>query len=162
MLVDGAGNVIAGHGRLEAAKFIGLAEKTGWDDALLSLELQFLVDSDLDFVLQLTGFEMGGIDVLLPADKPDKNEVVEAVDPAVPVVSRKGDLWLIGHHRIFCGNSLIAADWKALMKKERAQMVFKDPSYERKLSDENAEIADWLEKLTDSRRRWRSARGRLC
>ena len=155
LLVDGAGNVIAGHGRLEAAKLLGLsevpsiridtmseaekrayiiadnrlAEKAGWDDALLSLELQFLVDSDLDFDLELTGFETGEIDVLLSADKPDENEVAETVDPAVPVVSRKGDLWLIGRHRILCGNSLVAADWKALMGKEKAQMVFTDPPY---------------------------------
>lgn len=155
VLIDAENMILAGHGRVEAAKLLGmshipsiridtmseaekrayiiadnrLAEKADWDDELLSIELQFLVDSDLDFDLALTGFEMGEIDVLLSADKPQEEEVVETVDPAVPVVSRKGDLWLIGSHRIFCGNSLEAADWKALMGRDKAQMVFTDPPY---------------------------------
>ncbi len=155
VLIDGEGMILAGHGRVEAAKLLGLtkvpvicidimseaekrayiiadnrlAEKAGWDEELLSIELQFLVDSDLSFDLELTGFDMGEIDVLLTPVASAEEESVELPDADVPVVSRSGDLWLIGRHRILCGNALEAGDWRALMGGEKAQLVFTDPPY---------------------------------
>jgi DNA modification methylase len=160
VLTDAAGNVLAGHGRIEAAKFLGeteipvlrlehmneaqkraiiiadnkLAENAGWNDDLLATELQFLTDIELDFDVELTGFDMGEIDVLLSPATAAEAEPVELPDPDAAVVSRTGDLWLIGPHRILCGNSLEQPDWQALMGSNMAQMVFTDPPYNVKIS----------------------------
>jgi DNA modification methylase len=155
VLTDGEGMILAGHGRVAAAKLLGLtkvpvicidrmsesekrayiiadnklAENAGWDPELLAIELQFLVDSDLSFDVELTGFDMGEIDVLLAPDVSAEEELVEQPDADAPVVSRPGDLWLIGAHRILCGNALEGDDWKALMGGMKAQLVFTDPPY---------------------------------
>ncbi len=155
LLIDADGGVIAGHGRLEAARLLGLtevpvlrldhmsvaekrayviadnklAENAGWDDELLAIELQGLLDLDLDFNIELTGFEMGEIDVLLADDKPATPETVPRPDTDKPAVNRNGDLWLIGPHRLLCGDALDPASWAALMGKDKAQMIFTDPPY---------------------------------
>jgi DNA modification methylase len=160
VLIDGDGNVIAGHGRIEAAKLLGetdvpvlllehlsdaqkrayiiadnkLAENAGWDDALLAIELQGLLDLKIDFDVELTGFDTGEIDVLFASAATPEPEDVELPDPEVPAVSQAGDLWLIGRHRILCGNALEAEDWKTLMGGEKAQMMFTDPPYNVKIA----------------------------
>jgi len=160
VLIDGDDNVIAGHGRIEAAKLLGetqipvlllehlneaqkrayiiadnkLAENAGWDEALLAIELQGLLDLEIDFDIELTGFETGEIDVLIGSAATSEPEEVELPDPDAPVVSRQGDLWLIGPHRILCGNTLEANDWKILMGGDKAQMVFTDPPYNVKIA----------------------------
>jgi len=156
ILVDDDDIVIAGHGRLLAAEYLGmskvpviqlsgmteaqkrayviadnrLAEKAGWDEELLAAEFQFLADIRLDYDIELTGFETGEIDVLLGAgtDQPEE-EPVELPNPDQPPVSRRGDLWQIGPHRILCGNALDETDWKKLLGDTKAQMVFTDPPY---------------------------------
>lgn len=155
ILIDADGGVIAGHGRLAAAKLLGLpevpvlhldhmseaekrayiiadnklAENAGWDNDLLAIELQGLLDLDIAFDIELTGFAMGEIDVLLADDKPVAPDVVPPPDRDIPAVSRAGDLWLIGSHRLYCGDALDPASWAVLMGNDKAQMVFTDPPY---------------------------------
>ena len=157
ILIDGAGGIIAGHGRAEAAKLLGmsdvptvrvdhltpaqirayviadnrLAENAGWDRALLGLELQEL-SVHLDFDVTITGFETAEIDLLirdLNGDSPDEADEVPAIDRSTPAVSRPGDLWHIGDHRLLCGDSLEPDSYVTLLGDQRAQMVFTDPPY---------------------------------
>ncbi|MEL6243833.1 MAG: DNA methyltransferase [Pseudomonadota bacterium] len=153
LLIDAGGNVIAGHGRLAAAKSLGLrevpvlrldhmkeaekrayiiadnklAENAGWDEALLKIELQGL--EEIGFDLELTGFDTGEIDILLGDGPYEETETAPEPDHDRPAVSRPGDLWLIGPHRVYCGDALDPASWEVLMGRDRAQMVFTDPPY---------------------------------
>ena len=158
ILVDGDGMVIAGHGRLAAAKRLGrdvvptlrldhlseaekrayviadnrLAELAGWDKKLLAVEFAELQILDLD--LSITGFDLGEIDLIIDAaDGPAPEDVVPSID-AGSSVSRLGDLWVLGEHRLFCGSALEAASYAALMAGERAAMVFTDPPFNVKIS----------------------------
>jgi DNA methylase/ParB-like nuclease domain len=158
VLIDDAGEIIAGHGRVQAAKLLGLsevptirlshlsdaekrayiladnrlAEKAGWDREILAIELQGLID--LEFDAELTGFEMGEIDIILG----DADEVHgdaagpedEVPDPLPgPTVSKAGDLWVLGKHRIACGDALEDAAYELLLAGEEAEFVFSDPPY---------------------------------
>ena len=160
VLVDGADGIIAGHGRVLAARQLGiemvpvirledlseaqirayviadnrLAENAGWDRELLALELQGLLELDLDFEVTITGFEAGEIDVLIG----ELAEVEVAADEvpevaAGPVVSRLGDLWQLGRHRLLCGDATDAAAYARLLDGQAAQMVFIDPPYNVKI-----------------------------
>ncbi len=166
VLIDADNGVIAGHGRIAAAKLLGmldvpvmridhltdaqkrayiiadnkLAENAGWDDQLLSIELQALSDLEINFDIELTGFEMGEIDVLLGADAPAEPEPVPKPDTDTPPVSRSGDLWHIGPHRLYCGDALDPLSWQALLQGVldvyRAKLKFPDLSRSlAKLSD---------------------------
>lgn len=163
VLIDEANVIMAGHGRVEAARKLGLetvpcvriehltdaqkrayiladnklALNAGWDPEILSIELQHLTAIDLDFDVTITGFEMPEIDVLLggagkvqgtadPAD--DVTEVASG-----PAVTRPGDVWLIGRHRLMCGDARDPAAFARLLAGERAQMVFTDPPYNVKI-----------------------------
>jgi hypothetical protein len=100
-----------------------LTENAAWDDRLLAEQLRELSDLDLDFTLETTGFEMGEIDLLIeglspaPASKEDPADLVPHAQPGVQV-TKSGDLWLLGKHRVYCGNSLkdpcTRPSWKAL------------------------------------------------
>jgi DNA modification methylase len=158
VLIDNHGQIIAGHGRVEAAKLLGmhsvptlrlshlsaadkrayiiadnrLAEKAGWDRELLAIELQALID--LDFDVGLTGFEMGEIDILLNDADEAKRETAgpeDKVSDPLPdnVVSKPGDLWLIGNHRLLCGDARISAAYQQLLDGEKAELVITDPPY---------------------------------
>jgi DNA modification methylase len=107
-----------------------LAENASWDNDLLAIELQFLIDTDLEFDVTVTGFEMGEIDILLDADNDDGAvpETIPAPDPGPPV-SRPGDLWLLGEHRLYCGDALEAAPYEAVLAGVKADLVFTDPPY---------------------------------
>ncbi|MEA2876748.1 MAG: hypothetical protein QOF14_1944 [Hyphomicrobiales bacterium] len=159
VLVDDANGIVAGHGRIEAARTIGLAEvptvrlsdlseaeirayviadnklaeNAGWDRNLLGLELQYLTDLEIDFDVTVTGFELPDIDLLIGELSPAANENDPAdaiVEPASgPAVSRLGDIWNIGRHRLVCADSTKAESYQALLGSERAQMVFSDPPY---------------------------------
>ena len=158
VLVDKDEAIIAGHGRVAAAKSLGLetvpvirlehmseaekrayiladnklAEKAGWDAEILAIELQNLFDLDLDFDLTITGFEMPEIDVLISGldSKPAKPDPADAVpDVAGAAVTRLGDIWQIGPHRLICGDALRHETYTRLMDGARAQMVFTDPPY---------------------------------
>jgi DNA modification methylase len=157
ILVDETDTVVAGHGRLEAAKVLKVshlptiridhltpaqkkayaiadnrtAELAGWDESLLASELQQLSTMALDFELTDTGFEVGEIDLLLQGLEENEAGEDEAIpeDCGGPPVSRPGDLWLVGQHRIYCGNALETESYAALMDGQEADMVFADPPY---------------------------------
>jgi ParB-like chromosome segregation protein Spo0J len=134
VLVDTDNRLIAGHGRVEAAKQLGLervptvclagmteaqirayviadnrlAENAGWDAELLAIELQYLSDLDLDFEVTVTGFSMPEIDVLIGGldAKPQQPDPADAVpEVAGPAVTKLGDIWQIGPHRLICGDA---------------------------------------------------------
>jgi DNA modification methylase len=160
VLVDAALNVIAGHGRLLAARELGitevptlcldhltpaqarafmiadnrLTEIATWDDRLLAEQLRDLSLLGLDFSLEVTGFEIGEIDLRIAsldemlAHDDDPADVLPEPSTAPPV-SKIGDLWLLGRHRVLCGNALDPETFTALMGTERAAMVFTDPPY---------------------------------
>ena len=156
ILVDAALKVIAGHGRLLASKQLGrrevptislehlsdaqarafmiadnrLTEIASWDDRLLGEQLRELAALNLEFSLEVTGFDMGEIDLLIegasasPQPDPDDTPV-----PIGPAVTRPGDTWLLGPHRIHCGSALDEAAYRVLMQEDRAAVVFTDPPY---------------------------------
>lgn len=160
VLVDNQGRIVAGHGRVEAARRLGLvdvpviqlshlsenelrayaladnklAENAGWDPEILKIELEELQALDLGFDLEITGFSTTEIDLaidLRPADA--KLDDTPSLDRrATPGVER-GDLWLLGDHRLLCGDSRDPANFALLMGDERARMVFSDPPYNVKI-----------------------------
>ena len=155
VLVGGDNIIIAGHGRVMAAKKLGLqtvptikldhltenqrralviadnkiAENAGWDEELLRLELQNLADEDFD--LDLLGFDDVELDDLLASLDDDEAAALDENIPEVQEnpVSRTGDIWIMGEHRLLCGDSTSEADMKKLMAGELADMVFTDPPY---------------------------------
>ena len=155
VLVGGDNIIIAGHGRVMAAKKLGLqtvptikldhltenqrralviadnkiAENAGWDEELLRLELQNL--ADVDFDLDLLGFDDVELDDLLASLDDDEAAALDENIPEVQEnpVSRTGDIWIMGEHRLLCGDSTSEADMKKLMGGELADMVFTDPPY---------------------------------
>jgi DNA modification methylase len=161
VLVDAELKVIAGHGRLLACGELGitevptlrldhltpaqarafmiadnrLTEIASWDDQLLAEQLKDLSLLGLDFSIEVTGFEMGEIDLRIAAleDMPEQadDDPADAVPelPMRPPLSKIGDVWLLGRHRVLCGNALDAAAFAALMGEERAATVFTDPPY---------------------------------
>lgn len=158
VLVDDCNGIIAGHGRVEAAKLVGLqevptvrlsamseaairayviadnklAENAGWDRNLLGLELQYLSELDLDFDVTLTGFELPEIDLLIGELTPaNNNDSADAVIPVAPgaAITRAGDVWKIGGHRLICGDSTKRETYQHLLGDARAQLVFTDPPY---------------------------------
>lgn len=162
ILVDGQKVIIAGHGRFEAAKALGLktvpvvvaehlsdaevralriadnklAELSDWNEAALQIEfadlMELSLDSDLDFGLDITGFETPEIDIIIGGSADTANEPVETVeapDSSKPAVTQPGDLWILGDHRILCGNSLEKASYARVLQGQTARMVFTDPPY---------------------------------
>jgi len=160
ILIDRDGNVIAGHGRLLAGRELAmtevptlcldhltpaqarvfmiadnrLTEIATWDDRLLAQQLKDLSLIGLDFSLELTGFELGEIDLRIASleDGPDRaDDPADAVPnvPARPAVSKIGDIWLLERHRLSCGSALDAAAFAALMGEYRAAIIFIDPPY---------------------------------
>jgi DNA modification methylase len=157
-LVDDNDVIIAGHGRVAAAKRLDLetvpilrlshlsaaekrayvladnklAEQAGWDREILAIELQALVD--LDFEVELTGFQMGEIDIILDESQEANSESPgreDECDEPVPgrTVSKLGDLWVLGKHRLLCGNALDPAAYDILLEGKKAEFVFADPPY---------------------------------
>lgn len=161
VLVDDRNTIIAGHGRLEAARLLNLtevpvvrlshltpeqirayaiadnrlAELAGWDKELLSLELGELMEMELSFDIELTGFEMGEIDLLLGTDVPT-GQPPEPPLPDTPAkpVTRPGDIWVLGEHRLICGDALDPATYDRLMAGWKADLVICDPPYNVRIS----------------------------
>lgn len=103
-----------------------LAELGEWDEDLLKGELEFLFEQDYD--LDVTGFDLGKLDLgIIPTEEPEPP--VELPNPDAKAVSRPGDLWRIGPHRLYCGNSREVASYESLLGDERATMIFSDPPY---------------------------------
>ncbi len=158
IIIDETGMIVAGEARYLAAKHLRLeyvpvieacfvteadrrafaladnkiAEYSGWDATLLLEELNFLFDSHYD--LDITGFSVADLDFTIgEPERPLEAEQVELPDPQAKAVSQLGDLWFIGPHRLFCGNSLEAASYDALLGADRAHMVFADAPYNVKI-----------------------------
>ena len=160
ILIDRQSKVIAGHGRLLACRELDitevptlcldhltpaqarafmiadnkLVENADWDDQLLAQQLKDLSLIGLDFSLELTGFEMGEIDLRIQSleEVSDRlNDPADAVPEVMagPAVSKIGDLWRLGRHCLLCGSTLDTAAFTALMADERASVVFTDPPY---------------------------------
>ncbi|MFV8548025.1 ParB N-terminal domain-containing protein, partial [Ralstonia pseudosolanacearum] len=177
VLVDGENGVIAGHGRLAAARQLGMDEvpvielahlsptqkraliladnrialDAGWDEELLALEFAELADAGYD--LALTGFNDAEIDALLADElgeaeddgasdpEPDEADDVPAAS-AVPV-SRPGDVWLLGEHRLICGDATDSAVIAALMAGQQAALCFTSPPYANQRNYTTGGIANW-------------------
>jgi DNA modification methylase len=111
-----------------------LTENATWDDRLLDQQFEDLSEVELDFSLEATGFEMGEIDVMIENLAPAA-EGKQDPDDAVPErvagiqLSRAGDLWQLGRHKVYCGNSLNESTYAALMCGAKAALVFTDPPY---------------------------------
>lgn len=162
VLVSDDGEIIAGHGRVEAARLLGwktvptlalshlseaerrayvladnkLALNAGWDREILAIELQALVE--LDFDVELTGFSLAEIDLVIEEAAAADPGGVDAAEDAVTfatgrAVSRMGDLWQLGRHRLLCGDARSSVDFEALMGSESADLVFTDPPYNVKI-----------------------------
>jgi DNA modification methylase len=158
VLIDGENAILAGHGRVDAAKLAGLdkvpcirldhlspsqkrayaladnkiALNATWDEQLLAEELKSLSEIDISFDLDITGFSVAEFDSLiedLTAEEPnDPNDDRLAPNDLDPRC-RPGDLWRLGPHRLLCGNALDSAAIAVLMANEEARMVFTDPPY---------------------------------
>ena len=155
-LAGSDGVIVAGHGRLAAAQKLGLdavpvvvldhltptqrralviadnriAENAGWDEELLRVELEGLQDEGFD--LDLTGFDADALAELIAGDEPDNEGQTD--EDAVPEVgetpvSRPGDVWQLGPHRLLCGDATVAESYEALLDGEAVDMVFTDPPY---------------------------------
>jgi DNA modification methylase len=110
-----------------------LTEISTWDDQLLAEQLKELSFLDLDFELDAIGFDMGEIDFRIESLDGEEKEEVDPADtlpkPEKIAVSTLGDLWLLDHHRVLCGNSLEPETYARLMGTELATVVFEDPPY---------------------------------
>jgi hypothetical protein len=111
-----------------------LTENSAWDDRLLAQQLKELAELDLDFSIEATGFELGEIDLRiegLAAASADSEDAADAVPltQCGPSVSRLGDIWRLGNHRVICGSALEATTYTQLMLGKKAAMVFTDPPY---------------------------------
>ena len=110
-----------------------LTEIATWDDRLLAEQLKDLSLLGLDFSLEVTGFDMAEIDLRIQSfEEPPEGEDPADGLPGVaagPPVSKLGDFWRLGHHRLLCGSALDTTAFAALMGEERASVVFTDPPY---------------------------------
>ena len=157
VIVDSSNKILCGHGRVEAAKSLGLeqipviqldhlteararafaiadnrlTENAAWNEQLLGEIFSELSVLDLDFSLEDTGFSMGEIDLRIEGlNAPDKANPADTLpDPLPRVVSQAGDLWLLGKHRMLCGSALEAGSFGMLMQGKKADLIFTDPPY---------------------------------
>jgi ParB-like nuclease domain len=158
ILVTDDFEVVAGHGRLKAEKSLGMnlvpvvalsslseadkkaliiadnriAELAGWDHDILAIEYQGLHDLQFDDI-EVTGFSLGEIDTILD-DASEKKPVGPGPEDELPPfvaapVSRKGDLWILGSHRLLCGDARSNGDYARLLEGESADLVLTDPPF---------------------------------
>lgn len=187
ILIDKDYNILAGHGRVMAAREEGIKEvpcvlvehlteaqkkayiladnrlamDAGWDDELLALELENL--KELDFDMDFTGFDAAEIDELFSnihdKDVQDDDFDVESALEDEPI-SKQGDIWLLGRHRLICGDSTKAETYEKLMEGKKANLCVTDPPYnvnytagsenERKIKNDNMEDKNFYEFLLAS------------
>ena len=162
ILIDEQRQIIAGHGRVAAARLLGmkqvptlrighltetekrayiladnrLAEKAGWDRETLAIELQALIDAD--FEVELTGFATPEIDLVLEEASEKSDGTLHPEDVIVdircgPAVTQRGDIWALGSHRLNCGDARNPACYGRLLQGQKAEFVFTDPPYNVKI-----------------------------
>jgi DNA modification methylase len=161
VLVDENRNVLAGHGRLEAAKVLGISEVPticlshmsaaqkrayiiadnrlsetagSWDRNLLALEHEAIRLIDPSFDLSSTGFSLDEIEVMLDSRLDADEDDAPLPDRSVAPTSALGDLWILGEHRLLCGDALLEESFEKLLGDERAQLVIADPPYNVKIN----------------------------
>jgi DNA modification methylase len=162
ILVDSENHIIAGHGRVAAAIKLGLTsvpvvsishlgheqrhaymiadnrltDTSRWDEQLLGAVLRDLSVAEIDFELDAIGFSVGEIDMKIAGFEGQRDGCLDDA-PALlmdgPAVTRPGDLWLLGRHRLLCADALMPASWHRLMNDAKAQMVFADVPYNLKI-----------------------------
>jgi len=181
-VIDEDGVILVGNGRVEAAKLAGLTtlpvlrithltpeQKVGfaladdkialnadWDLEQVQLLLQELSAQELNFDLEVTGFETAEIDLLIDgptvSTKPDRSDVV--LEPQTRAVARLGDLWELGEHRLICADACDKAAYAELLNGEQARIVFTDPPT---MSRSTVTWVAWARSSTASSR-WHRAR----
>src|SRR5439155_4765435 len=155
ILIDSVGHVVAGWGLVQAARQLGLTEvpaicvtdlpeaelralrlalnriteDSAWDHQALVLEFSEIVELAPQLDLEVTGFEMGEIDVIPDDDGRDQEDELPQVDEAAVPVTRPGDLWVLGEHRLLCGDARQAESYARVLGAERADMAFADAPY---------------------------------
>jgi DNA modification methylase len=160
VLIDARGQLIAGHGRLLAAQLLGmtevptislehlseaqiraymitdnrLTENSIWDDRLLAEQFKALAELDINFSVEITGFETSQIDLIIENAAPTEQGTVDLADKvpdfsSKPQVARAGDCWLLDRHRVYCGDARNDTAFRALMLDRRAQIAFTDPPF---------------------------------
>ncbi len=183
VILDGKGEIIAGHTRIKAAKQLGIeqipciiaddlteaqikafriadnkvAEFSEWDMDLLEIELQEL--SEIDFDMSLTGFDDIEIAEMMDIDSGDIAEDEVPEPPEIPI-TKAGDIWQLGRHRLLCGDATSVEDVSMLMDGQKADLILTDPPYNvdyegggaNKLKIQNDKMTDgkFLQFLTDS------------
>ena len=153
VLIDEANVILSGHGRVEAAKQLKLASipvrvasgwsasdkrayviadnklalLSTWDLTLLKGEIEILIAED--FAIETTGFSTGEIDLMFEDPGASDPGDLQPEDVAEEVISRPGDLWRLGDHRLLCGDALVPASYETVLASENAQMAITDPPY---------------------------------
>jgi hypothetical protein len=155
------GMVLAGNGRLEAAKRLGLktvptpivagltkaqqrayvladnkiSQMSKWDSVQLKTEIEFLIEQE--FEIGVTGFSTAEIDIMIDGPSTPDSVNEDDIQPKdvveQPIISRLGDLYVLGHHRLFCGDALQMDSYVHVMNGAVAQMVITDPPYNVKI-----------------------------
>jgi DNA modification methylase len=188
IITDGKNGIVAGHGRVLAAQKLGLKElpcveakhlteaqkrayviadnrmalDAGWDADMLKIELGEL--QGLNFDLALTGFDPGEIDSFLADKTEGLTDPDEVPEPPVNPVTVLGDVWLLGKHRLMCGDSTVATDVEALLAGVKPHLMVTDPPYgveydpshRRALQSANSKPAQG-KVMNDNRADWREA-----
>lgn len=158
ILISDDSEIIAGHGRVQAAKLLGLksvptlrlshltaaerrayvladnklALNAGWDQEVLAIELQALID--LDFDVTLTGFSLAEVDLTLDSARDSSPEGASGPEDQIPQmlgepVTRAGEVWVLGRHRLICGDARNPEHYAALLQGKPVDLVFTDPPY---------------------------------
>jgi hypothetical protein len=163
ILVDEKDLILAGHGRLAAAKQLGLktvpvlclagmteaqkrayiiadnkiAEEAGWDKRTLALEFEDIAIEAPQLNLEVTGFETAQIDVMVADLHKNSDDSADQITetPTTTPVSQLGDLWLLCSHRLICGDATKPETYAQLMAGKQAQMVLTDPPYTVRVAD---------------------------
>lgn len=159
VVIDAYGNVVAGHGRILAASLLGwtevatirvdhlseaqirafriadnrLTENSTWNERLLGEQLKFLAESDLDFSIEVTGFEASEIDMYIEglAEQREENDPADTLPEiqTAPLVTREGDRFLLGNNVVVCADARAESSFQQLMEEDRATMAFGDLPY---------------------------------
>jgi len=159
VLMDESGTILSGHGRLEAAKRLGmatmpvliysgcspeqkraivlgenrLAELSAWDPKCLKLQLEALIEVDFD--VEITGFSTAQVNLIIDGPPASTSNDPQDILPPIPSqsVSRREDIWLLGDHKLICGDSREQTVYLSLLAHEKAQMVLTDAPYNVKI-----------------------------
>jgi DNA modification methylase len=155
ILTDNSDVIVAGHGRAAAARILGIstvptvpiehlssdeirafmiadnriAQNAGWDESILAIEFQHLLALDATFDITATGFEVPEIDLIIGGNQVEADVGDTFESPRSSPVSSPGDLWLLGKHRILCGNALERSSFLTVMANRKANLAFLDPPY---------------------------------